>query len=126
MGLSKLHRLSRKADFLAAYKSGIYWRNGDLRVVAMPSGAVSLFAAVANRKTGCAAERNRYKRRVRTWIRLNIKKLECGSIVIISTTSNATLTMDYDKLAALLNKWLTFYISKSLKIQSSHSQRKTV
>lgn len=80
-------------DFLEVRKSGVSARAGGLTVAAL-SGSRRRLGIVVTRRIGNAVERNRLKRIIREYFRLNRETFPVGDCVVIPGGGSAKLTND--------------------------------
>ena len=79
---TKNHRLTRRAEFLACYEQGEKYHTRLFILHARPGQAMARLGLTVSRKCGNSVERNRIKRVLREFFRLNQATLPVMDIVI--------------------------------------------
>ncbi|HPQ80807.1 MAG TPA: ribonuclease P protein component [bacterium] len=100
---TKSRRLRLPNEFLAVKKGGVRVREGILVLGFLPGGRRRL-GIVASRNVGCAVERNRLKRVVREFFRINGALFPEGDCVVIPGRGAASL--ENEELRDLLRRSL--------------------
>lgn len=89
----KCARLKRQEDFALVRSKGERKRAGQLILSVRRDRAQRLGVTISGR-VGCAVERNRIRRVVRDFFRLNREAFPCGDIVIVAMPGLANRTND--------------------------------
>ncbi len=101
--LGKEERIRRRADFLRISKEGVKYQTEHFRVFICPNRqSLRRLGITVGKRVGAAVERNRLKRLIREFFRLNKEALLSSSDFVITAKEGA----------AKLNFW---QVSKELK-----------
>ncbi|MGD0276998.1 MAG: ribonuclease P protein component [Syntrophales bacterium] len=100
-------RIRKKKDFTKIYAKGTRFHTGNFTVITYsnPNGIRRLGLTVS-KKVGSAVQRNRVKRLLREFFRLNKEKLPSSKDIVIIARTGAT-SLDYEDLCRELNSLLT-------------------
>ena len=99
----KEDRIRRRADFQRIFREGTKYRTPHFRVSILPNAlSHSRLGVTVGRRIGSAVERNRLKRRIREFFRLNKESLPGSSDLVVTAREGS----------AGLNYWL---VSEELK-----------
>ena len=106
----KNERLLNRKDFVNLNRSGKRHRTGHFIVLSKKNGLViTRLGITVNKRIGNAVKRNRIKRLIREFFRLNKESFQegCDVIVIANRGAHELLFKDIEKELGSINIWLT-------------------
>lgn len=100
-------RIRKKKDFSTIYAKGTRFHTGNFTVVTYSNSlGIRRLGLTVSKKVGTAVQRNRVKRLLREFFRLNKEKLPGSKDIVIIARAGAT-SLDYKDLCRELDDLLT-------------------
>lgn len=100
-------RIRKKKEFTTIYAKGVRFHTGNFTVITYSNSiGIRRFGLTVSKKVGSAVQRNRVKRLLREFFRLNKEKLPGSKDIVIIARKGAT-SLDYGNLCRELDGLLT-------------------